>query len=235
MQIVPLTEVLPAAVEDLHARVLPIGHVHEPGRVGDDVVRDVEAPGIRARLAPRQQVPALGIILVDLRVAVAVGDVDVAGLGADRRVGRPVEGLAALQRGGLVGITDGQEQLALRRELPGGVMQVVGEPDGAVGADVDAVGAPNLSLTPRAQELALAVEDDDRMRTPVEDPHVVLRVDGDARGLDVGPALGQATPTFHRTELHDGLLSPRLRRGGAYTATFAARPRRGGGVIGSGP
>src|SRR6266850_1217047 len=113
-------------------------------------------------------------------------------------------------------IADRQPQLPLRRELPDRVVQVVGEPDAAVGPDVDAVGAADQSLAPRAQELAVPVEDDHRVLTPVEDPDVVTGVDGDARRFHEGPALGQAAPAFDRAVLHDGLLSPRCRRRRLY-------------------
>src|SRR5947207_1554291 len=45
MEVVPLREVPPLAVEDLHAAVLAISHVDEALAVGGDVVRNIEAPG----------------------------------------------------------------------------------------------------------------------------------------------------------------------------------------------
>ena len=207
VQVVPLAQVLPAAVEDLHARVLAIGDVDEAGGVGGDVVRDVEAAGVGARLAPGQQVATLGIELVHARVAVAVGDVDVAGLRAHRRVRRPVERLAAVQRRGLVGITEGEPQRPGWCELADRVVQVVGEPHGAIGPDADPVRAADESLAPRAEKLAVAIEDDDRVRPAIEDPHVVAAVHGDAGCFDERPAVGKTAPSFHRAIAHDVSLS----------------------------
>jgi hypothetical protein len=122
MQVVPLSLVAALAVEDLHAVVLAVGHVHEPIPVGGDVVREVELAGIGAGLAPREQMLAVGRVLVDAGVAVAVGQIEVARPGTDGDVGGPVERLAALERGRGVGIADGEEELALRRELAAGVV-----------------------------------------------------------------------------------------------------------------
>src|SRR5262249_20307508 len=48
----PLRLELPVAVEHLHAVILTVGDVHPAVGVAADVVRDVELPGIRARLPP---------------------------------------------------------------------------------------------------------------------------------------------------------------------------------------
>jgi hypothetical protein len=129
------------------------------------------------------------IELVDARVAIAVRDVDVARARAQRHMGRAVEGLAAVQRGRLVRVADREEELSFWSELADRVMQVVSEPESAVGTDRDPVRAPEHSLPPRAQEASLAVEHDHGVGTPVEHVHVVPGVDTHARGLDVTPSV----------------------------------------------
>jgi len=64
--------------------------------------------------------------------------------------------------------------LALRRELAHGVVEIVGEPHHVVGVDGDAVGATDHALAPRAEEVAVAIEDDDRVLAPREDKRAVL-------------------------------------------------------------
>jgi hypothetical protein len=59
---------------------------------------------------------------------------------------------------------------------------------------MDAVGSRVLALAPRAQELALAVEDHHRMLAAIEDVDIVLAVDTDAADFLEGPALGQLRP-----------------------------------------
>src|SRR4029077_2364036 len=85
VHVVPLRLVLALAVEDLHAVVLAVGDIDPAIFVGGDVVGDVELAGIRAGRAPAHQVLAVGRILVDDAVAVAVGDIDLA-LGRQRVV-----------------------------------------------------------------------------------------------------------------------------------------------------
>src|SRR3972149_204581 len=106
VQVVPLPLVVARAGEDLDPVVLPGGPADE----------------------------AVGRGLVDARVAVAVRDVEIAALRADGHVGGAVERLAALERARIVGVADGEEQRSLRRELPDGVVGVVGEPHHAAGA-----------------------------------------------------------------------------------------------------
>jgi hypothetical protein len=84
-------------------------------------------------------------------------------------VRRSVERLAAVPRGRLVGIADRQQQLALRRELPDGVLAVIGEPVRSIGPDRDAVRPADDAVAPRPDERAVdgvvaAIEDDDVCR-----------------------------------------------------------------------
>ena len=71
---------------------------------------------------------------------------------------------------------------------------VVGQEQAVVRGDVDAVRASDRPLTPRAQERAVAVEDDDRVLAAVEDVDVVLRVGGHAGHLDIAPAGRERAP-----------------------------------------
>src|ERR1700722_16790210 len=52
VQIIPLRLVFAVAVEHLHAVVLAVGDIDPTVGVGDDVMDDVELPGIDAGLAP---------------------------------------------------------------------------------------------------------------------------------------------------------------------------------------
>src|ERR1700759_5107000 len=52
VQIVPLGFELAVAVEHLHPMVFAIGNVQPAVGIAADVVRDVELPGVGARLAP---------------------------------------------------------------------------------------------------------------------------------------------------------------------------------------
>src|SRR5215471_14589507 len=93
-------------------------------------------------------------------VAVAVGHVEVA-FRAHRDVGGAVEGASSPRDGHevlavIAGVRrrvhdpKGHEQLALRRELPDGVVAVVRAENCAIGADGDTMGAGRkLTLTPR--------------------------------------------------------------------------------------
>src|SRR5205823_2506120 len=61
--------------EELESAVLAVGHDHGPVRSDVDPVRDSKLSRAAARLAPGEQVAAVGRELVDARVTVAVGDV----------------------------------------------------------------------------------------------------------------------------------------------------------------
>src|SRR5262249_13196121 len=77
VQVLPLPLIASPVVEDLDAVVLAVGDVYETLGVGGDVMGNVEASRVGARLPPREEVSAAGIVLVHARVAVTVGDVDV--------------------------------------------------------------------------------------------------------------------------------------------------------------
>ena len=77
-EIVPLRFVLAVAVKDLHAMIFAIGDVDPTLVVAGDIVDEIELPRIGTRLAPGEQQFAVGRILVNARVGVAVGDVYIA-------------------------------------------------------------------------------------------------------------------------------------------------------------
>src|SRR5262249_21946534 len=77
--------------EELQAAVLAVGDAHGAVLVDGQAVRDVELTRAAARFAPRLLQPAVGREAVDAGVAVAVGDVEVAGR-SERQVGREMEG-----------------------------------------------------------------------------------------------------------------------------------------------
>src|SRR6185295_7031551 len=81
-------------------------------------------------------------------------------------------------------------------------MEIVGQPHHVVGVDGDAVRAADHALAPRAQEVAVAVEDDDRVLAPVEHERSILLVHRHARHLVIGPAVRQLAPALDDRELH---------------------------------
>ena len=195
VHVVPLHLVLAVAVEHLHAMVLAVGDIDPAVVVGGDVVGDVELAGIGAGGAPAHQVLAVGRVLVDAGIAVAVRHVDLA-LGRERGVGAAVERLAAQERRGLVGHADGQQHLALGGDLADRVVAVVGAVEVVVAVDMDAVGAAEQAFAPRAQEVAVAVEHHHRMLAAIEDIDAVLAVDRHRRDVAELPAVGQLGPVL---------------------------------------
>ena len=123
--------------------ILAVGDV-DPAIVVDlDVVDDVELAVPGARFAPREEELAVGRILVHPGVGIAVGHVEFSGALVKGHVGGNAEGFAAHLRAGLVGGTQGHQQLAVGRELPDGAVAVVHAEDGVVRRDGHAVGVAN--------------------------------------------------------------------------------------------
>src|SRR5216684_5124903 len=77
VQVLPLRLVSAVAVEHLDPVVFAVGDIDPAVRVAADVVRDIEAAGVGAGLAPGEQQFAVGAEFVNPRVAVTVGDVEV--------------------------------------------------------------------------------------------------------------------------------------------------------------
>ena len=94
VQVVPLRLVAAVAVEHLHAMALAVGDVHPAVVVAADVVRQIELAGARARARPTRTGACRRRVLMDARVAVAVGDVEVA-FRRQRRMRAAVERLLA--------------------------------------------------------------------------------------------------------------------------------------------
>ena len=139
------------------------------------------------------------------RVAVSVGDVELAGR-RHRHVGRPVELVGLVARPPL--LAQRQQQLALGVELHHQMVADVGDPDVALGVDPQPVCGLDVVVAPRAEELAVAVEDEDRLLAAVGDVDPVLRVGRHGR---------------HRAEFdlrRAAAASPRPAR---YSGNFSAR------------
>src|SRR5262245_1380823 len=207
LRIGPLGEVLAVRAEDLDAIVLAVADEDPAVRGGRDAVREIELTGAGAGHAPRALPLAARAELVHAAVAVAVRDVEIT-LRPDREIRGTVEAVGWLRDRhvvlavvagvrGLVHGTQGHQELALRRELPHGVVAVVGAVEALVGADGDAVGAiGELALAPRAQELAVAVVCDDRVVTAADEVDAVLGIDRHARHVAVRVALRQLLPAL---------------------------------------
>ena len=91
-----------------------------------------------------------------------------------------VERLAAHERRWLAGDAKCQQHLSRERALADGMVAVIGEPDCVVWRHEHAVGARELPFPERAQEVAVAIEDDHRMGTSIEDVDVIVLVHADA-------------------------------------------------------
>src|SRR5207253_9175666 len=223
-------EVLAVGAEDLDAIALAVADEHAAVGGHRDTVREIGLARPGARHAPRALQGAGRRELVHTAVAVAVGHVEVAP-GPDREVRRTVEGTGGARDGHVVlavvaGVgrriqrAERLQQLALRRELPDGVVTVVGGPHGAVGRDRDAVRAiGEVALAPRAQEAALLIVGDDRMVAAADQEDAILAVHGHARDVAVLEPLRQLLPALddlvsHVDLLRDstpGALQPRAR------------------------
>src|SRR5262245_30314745 len=91
----PDAQELAVLIEYLHAIVLPVAHEHAPETIDPQPMRKIELAGTRARLAPGEEMRAVGGELVHARIAVPVGDEHLAGR-RQRDVGRQVERPAAV-------------------------------------------------------------------------------------------------------------------------------------------
>src|SRR5262249_15040635 len=91
-----------------------------------------------------------------------------------------------------------REELALRRVLADDVPQIIAAVDGVVGPDRDPVRPGEVPFAPRLHEVAVAVEDDDRMLAAVEDEDPILRVDRNTGDLRPGKTRRQLVPAIIR-------------------------------------
>src|SRR6185295_14076047 len=196
MQVVPLRFVFAIAVEHLHAMVLAVGDVDPACIVGGDIVGDIELPRFAAGFAPRHDELARWREFVHARVAVAVGNVDFV-LRRQRRVRATVKRFPAHERGGFAGDADRQLDLARAGAAPHRMVPVIGQVEHIVLVDVETVRALEYALTPGAQEVAVAIEHDDRVLAAIEDVDLILAVNADGGNVLEAPAVGQFGPVLH--------------------------------------
>jgi hypothetical protein len=168
-------------------------------------VRNIELARVGAGLAPRQQELPVRRELVDARIAVAVGDVELAPRGQGG-VRAAVERLTAHVGPRRSGHADGQQHLAVEGAVADGVVAVVGQPERVVGRHVHAVRAAKKPLAPGPQEVAVAVEDDHRVRAAVERVDAVLRVHPDGGDVRI-----ELTPRRELRPAVDDLVAMRAR------------------------
>ncbi len=147
---------------------------------------------------------------MDASIAISIGDVQrtvrgqcQVGRVMERRAGvadRPEVHAGGARVRGTSALAQHPHQLPLGRELLHGVVEIVGAIHRVVRTDRDPVRSREEVLSPRADESAVAVEDDDGMVAPVEDEDPVVRVGRDAGDLDETPTIGQRPPAFTRLE-----------------------------------
>ena len=128
-------------------------------RINADGVRDGELSRPAALAAPGADVFSIGAIAVNMVVAVAVRDDDVA-IGGDGDVGGAVEG-SAFFRTRLAGGAQGQEQISCRAELVDGVIGSVGDEDIILFVYKNAMGAARgeYAVAPGGEMVAVRVID----------------------------------------------------------------------------
>ena len=256
----PLAHERAVLLEDLEAVVHPIADVdeslvrklHAMDGVAEDrrgvrlliVRRQLAVDGRPAVRAPVPLVLAgIGIEHDDAAVAVAVGHVDLVGLGVDADVGRtpqPRRVVAAAER---AGAADLQQERAVARELQdlAVTLPVAPDPDVVQVVDEDAVllVRPLVAVAgtaPGLDDVALLVELDHRRRRhaalggrwvdrraalavgqrsgPVQHPDVVARVDGHTDDVPEQPLVRQRLRP-ERVHLQRSPRHVALRRGGA--------------------
>ncbi len=210
VHVVPLRLIFAVTVEHLDAMVFAVGDIDPAVGVTADIVGDVELAGIGTRLAPRHHPLAVGGVFVDPGIAVAVGDVKKVGLRRQRGVSAAMERLAAHIGRRLAGDADGQQPLTVEGALANRVIAVIGQPNRVVGRHVDTVRAHENVLTPRAQEVAFAIEHAHRVGAAVEGVDIVVFVDSDGGDVRVespplrqfGPIVDDLIPEAVRSEYY---------------------------------
>src|SRR6516225_4332615 len=130
---------------------------------------------------------------MDAGIAVAIRDVDLS-LRGERCVSAAVERFAAHKGRRLARHAEFQQYLAVERDLADEMSAIVGQEHPIVGRHVYAVGPRILTLTPRAQEISLSIEDHHRVLAPIEHVDVVAAVDADPANFLEGPAHRQFRP-----------------------------------------
>src|SRR5436305_4166509 len=158
----PLAQIAAVEVESLQAAVLPVSYVYDAVGIHGDSVRLMELSWTSSGAAPLAQPLAIGGVFQDARIAVSIGDEEVA-VGSEGNVGGPVE--AAL--GGRLPTYGNLHQLLTHRcefvhHRTGGVDC----PDVSLGIDADGVRDVEHALTPGPQHLSIAIHDDHWIGVP---------------------------------------------------------------------
>src|SRR5215467_11134060 len=147
-------------------------------------------------------------------IAVAVGHVEIAS-GTHSNIRGAVEGtgaprdrhqILAIIAGvrGRIHHAKGHKQLALGRELPDGVVAIIRAENRTVRAHGDTVRAVGeLTLTPRAQEIALLVVYYDGMIPTSDEVHTVLAIYCHPCYVPMRVALGQLFPSLNDSIVDD--------------------------------
>ncbi len=84
---------------------------------------------------------------------------------------------------GFIRLPQCQQQLSLWTEFEHHVMADVGHPDIVITVDSQSVGFADQVVTPRADELSVAVKAEDRLLTPMEQKQPPLAVEINSRTL----------------------------------------------------
>src|SRR6266850_4466029 len=130
---------------------------------------------------------------MDASITVAIGDVDFA-LGRQSGARAAVERLAAHILCRLPGHADLEQHLAVERAFAHKMPAIVSQIDRVIQSHMGAVRSWVLALPPRPKEIAVSVEDHDRMLAPAKGVDVVFRVYGDRGHFLERPALRQLRP-----------------------------------------
>ena len=152
---VPLAAELAGEREDLHAVVFAVGD--DDGVVAEhgDAVGQAELARVGARLPPRLHERPVRLEAVDARVAVPVGNEDLAVGGVDGHVGRAVERLPGLGRRRLS--AEPEELLAVAVGLRDGVSEDIDQPEVVLVVGADGVGAEPAVAGPRLDDVPVGV------------------------------------------------------------------------------
>ena len=96
-------------------------------------------------------------------------------------MGAPIERFAAQIGRRLAGNTQLEQHLAIERTFAHKMSAIVRQLDRIVWTHMDAMRPNVLTLAPRTQKIAIAVEDDDWVLTAREAIDIVLSIDADRR------------------------------------------------------
>ena len=164
----------------LDARVVAVRDEDAVLAVDGDGVRDGELPRPAAQGAPSFEEAAGLVETHDARVAVAVGDKDIAVFGERHVGGHPHMGFVLSP---LLGRTEGQQQLSVLRELGHRVKADIRKPHVTIGVQLDLVGGLHHASPPGFHEFTLGRVNLYRRFRARKNPDIVLGVYSDPRHL----------------------------------------------------